>query len=183
MANYPVMNYQQPMYGPVMPGQAPIYQSTMPWANQNMAAQMAAPQATQSVSMAQATPAQQTAQPGFTGRYVTSKEEVVAAQIPFDGSACYFVNTSNGEIYSKAYDFSTGSAPVKTYVMQVQQQAQEQPAAPVVNIPDYSPMFHAVGEQLSQMAGRIDELFEKIETATKPAPKSQPKGNGKGNEA
>lgn len=182
MANYPVMNYQQPMYSAVMPWQ----QQTQPvpqWIQQNTVPQ-AVPQIAVQAPQPQSVPAQQAAsQPGFSGRYVTSKEEVVAAQIPFDGSACYFVNTSNGEIYSKAYDFSTGSAPVKTYVMQAPQQVQEQPAAPVVNIPDYSPMFHAVGEQLSQMAGRIDELFEKIETAAKPTPKTQPKGSGKGNEA
>lgn len=57
-------------------------------------------------------------------RLVTSKEEVVAAQIPFDGSTSYFVDTSNGRIYSKAFDFSTGTAPIVTYTRETESKVQ-----------------------------------------------------------
>lgn len=49
-------------------------------------------------------------------RLVTSKEEVISQQIPFDGSVSYFVDTSNGKIYTKAFDPNTGTAPISTYV-------------------------------------------------------------------
>lgn len=51
-----------------------------------------------------------------TVRFVTTKEEVVSAQIPFDGSTSYYVDTSNGKIYAKTFDFNTGTAPIVTYV-------------------------------------------------------------------
>lgn len=49
-------------------------------------------------------------------RLVTSKEEVISQQIPFDGAVSYFVDTSNGKIYTKAFDPNTGTAPISTYV-------------------------------------------------------------------
>ena len=76
------------------------------FAGQPIMQPMAAPQQTQS---------------GFVCRPVTSRAEVEAYQIPFDGSATYFVDTSNGKIYSKAFDFASGSAPIVTYVREVQQ--------------------------------------------------------------
>ena len=93
MANYPYMNYQQPQYGN-MPFQMPMYaqQQTMP----------------------------QNATPGLTVRLVTSKDEVSGQQIPFDGSTTYFVDTSNGKIYAKAFDPNTGTAPIVTYVREVE---------------------------------------------------------------
>ena len=57
-------------------------------------------------------------------RLVTTREEVVSAQIPFDGSTSYFVDTSNGKIYSKTFDFSTGSAPIVTYVREQENKVQ-----------------------------------------------------------
>lgn len=61
-------------------------------------------------------PAANTNTQGYVCRPVTSKAEAEVFQIPFDGSTTYFVDTSNGNIYSKAFDFQTGTAPVSTYV-------------------------------------------------------------------
>ncbi len=47
---------------------------------------------------------------------VTSRAEVDAFQIPFDGSTTYFADTSNGKIYAKTFNFSNGTAPVVTYI-------------------------------------------------------------------
>lgn len=47
-------------------------------------------------------------------RPVTSREEAAVAQIPFDGSAAYFINTANGEIYAKAFR-QDGTAPLAIY--------------------------------------------------------------------
>lgn len=53
---------------------------------------------------------------GFACRPVASKTEAEAFQIPFDGSTTYFVDTSNGKLYAKTFDFNTGSAPIVTFV-------------------------------------------------------------------
>jgi len=47
---------------------------------------------------------------------VTSYAQAEAFQIPFDGSTTYFVDTSNGKIYAKTFDFNTGTAVPVTYV-------------------------------------------------------------------
>lgn len=60
-------------------------------------------------------PQQPVLQANPTVRLVTSREEVAAAQIPFDGSTAYFADTSNGKIYTKTFDFNTGTAPIVTY--------------------------------------------------------------------
>ena len=61
---------------------------------------------------------------GYVCRPVTSKAEVEAAQIPFDGSTSYFVDTSSGKIYAKAFDFNTGCAPIVTYTREVEKKVQ-----------------------------------------------------------
>lgn len=93
MANYPYMNYQQPQFGG-MGYQMPVYNQ------QNQMAQSAAQ--------------------GLTMRLVTSREEVAAAQIPFDGSTTYFADTSNGKIYAKTFDPGTGTAPIVTYAREIE---------------------------------------------------------------
>ena len=69
-------------------------------------------------------PVPMTPQQGFAMRPVTSREEVVVAQIPFDGSTSWFYDTACDKVYSKTYDFNTGSAPVITW--------QREQTAPVV---------------------------------------------------
>jgi hypothetical protein len=75
-------------------------------------------------------PMQMAAQPqtggnaGYMCRPVTSRAEVEATQIPFDGSTVYFVDTSNGKIYAKTFDFNTGSAPIVTYTREVEKKVQ-----------------------------------------------------------
>ena len=69
-------------------------------------------------------PQPMTAQQGFAMRPVTSREEAVVSQIPFDGSTSWFYDTACDRVYSKTYDFNTGSAPVITW-------QREQPAPAV----------------------------------------------------
>lgn len=70
-------------------------------------------QAPQSVPMAQP---MNNATPALRCIPVTSRAEVDAFQIPFDGSTTYFADTSNGKIYAKTFNFSNGTAPVVTYI-------------------------------------------------------------------
>ena len=53
---------------------------------------------------------------GFMCKPVTSRVEAEVFQIPFDGSTTYFVDTANGKIYSKTFNFANGTAPLVTYV-------------------------------------------------------------------
>ena len=55
---------------------------------------------------------------GFVCRPVTSRVEAEVFQIPFDGSTTYFVDTANGKIYSKTFNFSNGTAPLVTYIQE-----------------------------------------------------------------
>lgn len=80
-------------YGYMGMGQAPVQRNVIPQPMQ----QMTAPQV-------------------FSMRPVTSREEAVVAQIPFDGSTSWFYDTASDKVYSKTYDFNTGSAPVMTWM-------------------------------------------------------------------
>lgn len=53
---------------------------------------------------------------GFMCIPVTCREQVVATQIPFDGSTTFFVDTAAGVIYAKTFDLNTGAAPIQEYV-------------------------------------------------------------------
>ena len=59
-------------------------------------------------------------------RYVTCKEEAVAAQIIPDGSAYYFICEAQGRIYSKRFNPATNAAEFREYVIQQNQPQAEQ---------------------------------------------------------
>lgn len=100
-------------------------QNYMPYQPQAQIAQQMPPQmpqqSVQQPSVSQNIPAVPNA-PAM--RLVASKAEVIAAQIPFDGSTYYFLDTSNGKIYAKTFNFSDGTAPIVTYSREVEQQIQ-----------------------------------------------------------
>lgn len=72
---------------------------------------------------------------------VTSRAEVDAFQIPFDGSTTYFADTSNGKIYAKTFNFANGTAPVVTYIQEN-----------AVSVPQYATMddLNALREELTR---------------------------------
>ena len=102
--NYPAFNPFQQNFAPAyqMPPQMPQQSVQQPSTSQNIPA----------VPNASAM------------RLVASKAEVIAAQIPFDGSTYYFLDTSNGKIYAKTFNFADGTAPIVTYSREVEQQIQ-----------------------------------------------------------
>lgn len=87
--------YQQPMYQPTYQTQLPQMQRQMPMMQQPVSQQMPMEQSIMTL--------------------VTSKEQAVVAQIPFDGKTYFFHNTANDEVYSKRFDNTTGTAPLITY--------------------------------------------------------------------
>lgn len=113
----------------------------------------------------QAPTAPQAAQTGITSPSgylccpVTSKAEAEVFQIPFDGSTTYFVDTANGKIYSKTFNFSNGTAPLVTYIREVD--------APV---PQYASI-----ESVESLRSDFDSLKEEIETMKKKAVKKNDK--------
>lgn len=92
-----------------------------------------------------------TAPSGFSCRPVTSKAEAEVFQIPFDGSTSYFVDTANGKIYAKTFNFNDGTAPLVTYV-------RESVAPPV----QYAPL-----DAMDALRGEIEALKEEIESLKK----------------
>lgn len=123
------MNY--PPYNPYQMGQfAPQMRPVPQMGNFPMQAQ----------NVPQAAPQPQ--QPGFSLRQVTSKLEAESAQIPFDGSTSWFYDTSADRLYSKTFDFNTGTAPLVAYV--------REQAAPVIQ--------YATVEDIQQLRQEIDAL-------------------------
>lgn len=87
--------------------------------------------------------------PGMALRPVTSLQEVAASQINFDGSAHWFYDTAGDKIYSKTFDFNTGTAPIVTYV-------REQPAPPVQFVTVEA--FEALMQDLQDVKSELDKL-------------------------
>ena len=98
-------------------------------------------------AMQQNAPQPPTAAPrqGFMCIPVTCREQVVATQIPFDGSTTFFVDTAAGMIYAKTFDLNTGAAPIQEYVRVEHTQVQ----------PEFVPM------------GMFKELLAKVEQLEK----------------
>lgn len=94
---------------------------------------------------------QQMPQPGMIqARYVTGREEAVAAQILPDGNIYIFADTANGRMYTKQVNPQTNSAEFVTYVRETPM-PQETPQYPTME------MFMALQqrvEQLSQPSNR-----------------------------
>lgn len=108
------MNYNPYQFGGYQPAQQRFGQAATNYMTQPVIQQVA-PQM----------PPQVAPQPaGIPLRFVSSKEELAASQIPFDGSTNWFYNTAADTIHSKTFDFNTGTAPIVTYV-------REQPAPAV----------------------------------------------------
>ena len=91
------------------------------------------------------------AQAGFSCRPVTSREEAVSAQIPFDGSTTFFVDTANGKIYAKTFNFNDGTAPLVSYV-------RETVAAP----PQYAQV-----DAVETLRAELDEIKAELENIKK----------------
>lgn len=94
-------------------------------------------------------PLQQIADPGaVNARYVTSREEAVAAQIVPDGNVFLFYDPTNRMIYAKRFNPQTNSAEFMEFsgpAQQPQQAAQ------------YAPMDAVAA--LDQRVGRIEQML------------------------
>lgn len=100
-------------------------------------------------------PMQPQMEPGMVNaRYVTCKEEAVAAQIIPDGSAYYFICEAQGRIYSKRFNPATNAAEFREYVIQQNQ--------PQMQAEQFAPM-----EALRALSGRVEQI-EQLLTAPRP---------------
>lgn len=93
--------------------------------------------------------------PGMVNaRYVTCKEEAVAAQIIPDGSAYYFICEAKGRIYSKRFNPATNSAEFREYAIQQNQ--------PQMQAEQFAPM-----DALRALNARVEQI-EQLLTAPRP---------------
>ena len=91
-------------------------------------------------------PNQPAMEPGMiNARYVTCREEAVAAQILPDGNPYLFVHAAQGRIYTKCFNPQTGMAEFREYGM-IQPQHEQQAA-------QYAPM-----DALAALNARVDEI-------------------------
>lgn len=101
-------------------GYQPMYQPMMP--------QQRFPQPFQPMQQTGYFPQQPPAQ-RVNAVLVTSREEAVAAQIPFDNSVNAFINMAAGEVYLKLFNPQTGGANLIDCVIKPQPSAHEAAAA------------------------------------------------------
>lgn len=105
-----------------------------------------------------APPAPQNPAPGVNGqsgylcRPVTSRAEAEVFQIPFDGSTTYFVDTANGKIYAKTFNFNNGTAPLVTYIREEEAPTQQ----------------YVTTEIFEALRGEMDAIKSSIESLKKP---------------
>ena len=138
--------YQQPAYPTRLPQmQQPMYQQPAAIMQQNPAGAV----------MPQQAPLAQTVM-----TLVTSREQAVVAQIPFDGQTYYFANTANGEVYSKRFDNNTGTSPLIVY-----RREPEDPATAYATIGMVQQLAQAMQAMQEQMQGL--QTKGKRTTATK----------------
>lgn len=138
------------MYQGFQPGmyQQPAYPTRLPQMQQPMYQQPTMPQ--QNAPIMQQTPM----------TLVTSREQAVVAQIPFDGQTYYFANTANGEVYSKRFDNNTGTSPLIVY-----RREPEDPATAYATIGMVQQLAQAMQAMQEQMQGL--QTKGKRTTATK----------------
>ncbi len=99
-------------------------------------------------------PFQQTAQPGFICRPVTSREEAVAVPADFTAAGTVMPDLGHGMIYLKRFNPNTGLSDWAEFTLVTPNEA-----APT----DYTDTLRGFGEQLTGLATRLDEMSEKLE--------------------
>lgn len=87
--------------------------------------------------------------PGMVNaRYVTCREEAVAAQILPDGNPYFFVNDAQGTVYRKCFNSQTGAADFREYML-----VQPQPAM------QFAPM-----SALQELNARLEQVEQMLKT-------------------
>ena len=164
MAAYPPYNPYQ--YTPNVYGQQPMYQQ--PYQQYQTPAPTYQPQPQQTVP----------AQPNVNVRRVMSREEAVAAQIPFEATVNVFVNRSAGEVYVKSFNMQTGKADFEDYRYVSPQPVQQQSVSnQQTAMPEYTPITAFNG--LVQRVDRLTEALSGIEDKSASARKTAAKATGK----
>ena len=136
----PYMNaYQQPTYSAGTGQYAPQLYTTRP-----------------------AEPVQQTVPPGMiNARYVTGREEAIAAQILPDGNIWVFADISHGKIYTKQINAQTGGADFREYsAQQTAQTAREQPEPTPTS-------QYVTAEEFAALRAEVENLKTAVPVSTK----------------
>lgn len=136
----------------------PVYQPPTSAAYQPMAA---IPQQYQQVPQQPVQPQMQPqaqGQPNMICRPVASEEEARATATPFDGSTLILTDFGHGKVYSKALNYSDGSALFNTYQL-IQQATPTEPQAPAV---EYAPR-----SELESLRAELDNLRAELEETKK----------------
>ena len=91
---------------------------------------------------------------------VTSREQAIVAQIPFDGNTYFFYNTAADELYGMRFDSATGQSPLVIY-------KREPPAQEVA----FAPL--ALVQQMGQQIQAMQELLQTMQPKTRKTPSKE----------
>lgn len=98
---------------------------------------------------------------------VTSREEAVAAQIPFDNSVNAFINMAAGEVYLKLFNPQTGGASLIDCAVkpQTQSNAQESAAAfaPVDMVQALARETASLRDEVQALAREADDIKSQLQ--------------------
>lgn len=83
-------------------------------------------------------------------RTVYSEAEARQAQIPIDGTTCYFVDETNGKIYTKRFDYTNGAFPFAAYV-RAQPVTETTPAPEYMTVDDFERRWAEKVAQFEQL--------------------------------
>lgn len=88
---------------------------------------------------------------------VTSREEAVAAQIPFDNSVNAYINMAAGEVYLKLFNPQTGGASLIDCIVKPQSNAHDAAAA-------FAPvdMVQALASDTAELKGNMQTMAQEI---------------------
>lgn len=159
MANYPYMNYQQPMYQNYM---QPTYPNAG-WGQQTV----------QPVQTQPSTVVPTSGQAGFVCRPVASMDEGKAIPTDFSGNIIVMPDFPHNAIYTKVLNPSTGSAQFDTYV-KTSDEAEKEPTMVQYAVAD------DVNKAIADLKKELKELRYDFENTTyEEVKRVAPKKSGK----
>ena len=144
---------------PWQPYQPQQYQPQMPYRH---------PYPAQQPQMEQ--PYQPQPQPGaLNARYVTGREEAVAAQILPDGNLWIFADAAHGRLYTKQVNPQNGLAEFREYMLQTAPEPQQpqQTAPQYATVGDVTALKGEIDQLRSAMAAMLQNRSAEPETAAK----------------
>lgn len=96
------------------------------------------------------------------GRVVSCKEEVIASMIPMDGNDYYFIDKSNGKIYTKTFTMD-GRSVIRTYNLEKPEDAQVQQSSKSEKVAEFDESKFVTREDYNALSKTVEELRSNLQ--------------------